>query len=110
MARTGERKTRDTGFEEYRRGAARAGWSVLEVMSGQGWWKGQPCQTVTTLWDGENLWPAALGDGCERRQVARCRSGFAPGPDFYYQLFERPNGRPLLHFPPGTLRSGFGLS
>jgi uncharacterized protein (TIGR02996 family) len=83
--------------------AARAGWSVVDVWSVQESWGGQSCQWVTTLWDVETAWPAALWDAFEFRADARCKSGLTPCPDLFYRLIDRPNGRPLLHFPPRTL-------
>jgi hypothetical protein len=83
--------------------AARARWSAQEEAPEPGWWQGRACQEVTTQWHVETLWPAALWDACERQPDRRFRSGFRPCPAFVYRLAGLPNGRPLLHFPPGTL-------
>jgi uncharacterized protein (TIGR02996 family) len=88
--------------------AARARWSVREVNSAHslGPRPGVLYLTATTEWETETAWPAALWDAFESRRSPRRRPVFGRCPEFCYRLIDRPNGRPLLHFPPGTLVLG----
>jgi uncharacterized protein (TIGR02996 family) len=84
--------------------AARAAWSARQ---GSLWWEGQWVQVPgTTDWRAETVWPKALWDSFEWRRSSRRRPVFGRCPDFCYRLIDRPNGRPLLHFPRGTLVLG----